>query len=1798
MQCHKRTLAHSVGSLSGVLACLLATVLASGQEAPQLADKAKTEIQKAESSKPESPVSSVEVKSTKTETNAVTPLDSTNSALPEEAKAESVAVAAKTKGGPMAAPCQRTLSANVVAMAQPIMLNRLGATIPDGLIFVLASDTVPNSNPVQLKPGKRPRPLVLRANVGDCLTITLTNSIPAANFLNTTLPNAKTGTTEVSLHVQGMEWVNGTQDDASFVGVNNSSLASDAPVPANMPPQTQTYNLFAREEGTFLFYTTGDTSSLGDQLIRGLFGALNVQPAGAEWYRSQVTADELAQATYNANNLGSNTLNCPNPANCVLTITGPPARQVKVKKAPSGQLYTLDNHPLINYGAVDKNGVPILKMLNANNQIIYSDLTAIITGPNAGRFPGTTGPNNPEPPCNAENNPALNPNNAKIDPLFCTNPAAPDRKQPYREITTIYHGALIPVVAQAFPVFTDPATSGTVTAGDDAFAINYGTGGIGAEVYANRIGVGPMGDCVDCKFEEFFLSAWSVADPAMLVDTPANSSLQAPCTTTASFNTPPCGGQKTPSSGTPYTLAPTAKATAAFFPDDPSNVFHSYINDHVKFRILHGGRDVTHVHHQHAHQWLQSPNSDEGAYLDSQMISPGASYTLEMVYNGSGNRNKVVGDSIFHCHFYPHFAAGMWAMWRTHDVFESGTFVFPTNGQVVPGSRALPDGEIIAGTPNPAVVPLPTLPMAPLPAYTQIQNNVQVNGVPIAVGGQVVLGGTCQSNKINGLDVIGGCTNGQQVNGTVINSQFDGTQMTGQFQPSAGNQLGNPGFPFFIPGIAGARPPHPPFDFAPDGAGGFLDGGLPRHVKFGGSVSYESHDQFDWSKDLATISAVRLPETGTDAEKAAINFFSTRCHQTFLPDGSGSNCAQATPFGFLVNGLPLGPVAGAPFADPAVDDKGNAVGLKRTYKAAAIQLDVTLNKKRWHFPQQRILTLWRDVQPTFAFNPVNSTGGRPPEPLFFRGNTGDIIEYWHTNLVPNYYLVDDFQVRTPTDILGQHIHLVKFDVTSSDGAGNGFNYEDGTFSPQEVQDTIKAINADGGLLVGGVKQMLPGPKPPPPDIFSCSANPNSPRCKPCPDNWTPTSRPQCQSWLGAQTTIQRWYLDPLLDNSGVDRTLRTVFTHDHFGPSTHQQAGLYAGLVVEPLGSSWRNPDDGTIMGRPANQAPVRSDGGPTSWKVDVLTKDKDNNDVSYREFALEFQDLQLAYAWATIAGTNPPKTQPNPNPKLGWIDPAYAINAPSGSQTQAKPSLITTGISPFPAGTQSVNYRNDPIAWRVGPANDMSYAFDSSLKQAGNAPPNGDPFTPLMRAYQNDNVQVRVLVGAHVFAHQFNLAGPTWLAEPSWRNSGYRSAQAMGLSEHFELLFKVPSSSAPSTGRKCPDGMSTVNCVDYFYSPSLDETGIANGMWGLFRAYDPTAVANRLQPLPNNAIGPGTNVTFATCPVVLPPPAVQRTFNVTAVTAEKALASISQVPGSNPPRGQIVFNARVPSLRNENAVLYVRSEDLDGQGRLKAGVPVEPLVLRANAGDCITVNLTNALEPSAQVFQQQFVMAPPFNGVNPVTQEPVFKSKMSSAVGLHPQLLSYDASRSSGMNVGWNRQGQPDQLAGFGQTVKYQWYAGKIDRDAAGNLAYTPVEFGSLNWLPSDPLYQNINGLFGAMIIEPPGSTWQCGDTGSLASCDPPASPPPSTRASATVTLPDATTFREFAVMIGDDMEISNQTSFAVNYRTEPRGARFPSTATDFSCMLSNQLIAQQDPQTPIFTADVGDRARFRLMHPFGTGT
>src|SRR4051795_11384866 len=77
--------------------------------------------------------------------------------------------------------CARTVLADVVAFDQVFFWNRLGAVQPQGMMYALRRDVVPISGTeltpgnVQLRPGKRPRPLVLRVNAGDCLQIEFQN---------------------------------------------------------------------------------------------------------------------------------------------------------------------------------------------------------------------------------------------------------------------------------------------------------------------------------------------------------------------------------------------------------------------------------------------------------------------------------------------------------------------------------------------------------------------------------------------------------------------------------------------------------------------------------------------------------------------------------------------------------------------------------------------------------------------------------------------------------------------------------------------------------------------------------------------------------------------------------------------------------------------------------------------------------------------------------------------------------------------------------------------------------------------------------------------------------------------------------------------------------------------------------------------------------------------------------------------------------------------------------------------------------------------------------------------------------------------------------------------------------------------------------------------------------------------------------------------------------------------------------------------------------------------------------------
>src|SRR5689334_6317746 len=203
--------------------------------------------------------------------------------------------AAAAPAPPVACTATNTVTANVASLDQPFMLNRLGAAMPQGMVFALTSDLLRSSDgqscskvacqkgQVRLRTDKRPRPIVLRVNQGQCLKINFTN------WLADTPPSPLQPVTRAtSLHVSGMELVNSIADDASNVGKNASSLVT--------PGNGTTYTLYAAEEGTFLLYTGGSTfgvGSEGGQITAGLFGAVTIEPPNAEYYRSQITRADL-----------------------------------------------------------------------------------------------------------------------------------------------------------------------------------------------------------------------------------------------------------------------------------------------------------------------------------------------------------------------------------------------------------------------------------------------------------------------------------------------------------------------------------------------------------------------------------------------------------------------------------------------------------------------------------------------------------------------------------------------------------------------------------------------------------------------------------------------------------------------------------------------------------------------------------------------------------------------------------------------------------------------------------------------------------------------------------------------------------------------------------------------------------------------------------------------------------------------------------------------------------------------------------------------------------------------------------------------------------------------------------------------------------------------------------------------------------------------------------------------------------------------------------------------------------------
>jgi manganese oxidase len=1232
----------------------------------------------------------------------------------------------------------RIVKADIVAIEQAYLLNRFAAFVPAGMLYALRSDVVAADKDKPVGPGnamlrsnKRPRPIVLRANEGDCLEVHFTNwlshtseeesmngaGIPREN--GGMLPNhinAPSGsipmpgissaqaisvdmprTRAASFHITGLALakIKGSDcplnvlcnGDGSNVGILHDDPGAPRFNPATppdvkakfshgslaMPGQTVVTRWHAEHDGAFFAYSMGAPvggEGDGGQIGLGLFGSVNVEPKGSRWYRSQLTYSDIQTARGNV-------------------VSG--------------------KHPYMNIDYEKKiDGVPLLNLLDDQGNTVHTDLNAIIVPPTV----------------NASGKACKLPEGGDVPRADGTSCG-----KPFREFTVIFHDEVH--AEQAFAELSDE--NNPLHLIKDGMGINYGVSSMGSLLMATpkfKKNLGPTKNCPECRAEEFFLSSWANGDPALLLK----------------YNT-------------------AGEASGALYPDDPSNVHHSYLGDNVRFRNLHAGPKETHVFHLHAHQWVPDSADPNASYLDSQTISPGATFSYDIEFGGSGNRNYTPGDSIFHCHLYPHFAQGMWELWRTHDAFNDGKpgLYNPAKASSNdPGLMNLPDAEVKEGTETPALVPIPGISLAPMPRK--------------------------------------------------------------EFR----------GYPHYIAGSTGHRPPQPVLDFDADtGAWTNLeqppsdpskvnDGGLPRHVvvsgtigdgpdvlrralKTGGEAAQVIAQRVALQDPIAlkalageweTLSIKSVPNEGTTQEQAAMKFHEGKpipnSNLQIAPNAPSPNVAWwkpkayisdraktvlgqdaiSDPAYFYVNGRNR--AQGAPFAEPCPENAP-----MRDYRAAFIQTELTYNKHGWFDPQGRILILENDIKD--IIDPDKRTS--LPAPLFFRANSGECINFKSSNFIPSALNVDDFQVFTPTDTIGQHIHLVKFDVTSSDGSGNGYNYEDATFSPQEVQERVIAINRG---IPDPAKRLKLKEHPlfrAGGDIFNAAVgNPTRYgallKKGQCPlqanlsfDQYRDLLHDE-HPYCGAQRTTQRWWADPIINpTTNKDNTLRTVFTHDHMGPSSHQQHGLYAGLVIEPANSVWTRigeklesadmtaagqgglncdklPSDpgrnllcdrllgGSDLSKKTDTAllkngnsllkrieprpalKVRPDGGPTSTMANIFAPDcignSDSNvnlqpslGLNYpsnpvtcaeslkthdtrREFALAFADFGIAYNMALEP------INPEPFGDNGFRDrSAIRFGFRHVPQTLARP----LAISSEDPGSQYVNYRHEPLALRISEA-------------------------------------------------------------------------------------------------------------------------------------------------------------------------------------------------------------------------------------------------------------------------------------------------------------------------------------------------------------------------------------------------------------------------------------------------------------------------------------------------------------------
>ena len=606
--------------------------------------------------------------------------------------------------------------------------------------------------------------------------------------------------------------------------------------------------------------------------------------------------------------------------------------------------------------------------------------------------------------------------------------------------------------------------------------------------------------------------------------------------------------------------------------------------------------------------------------------------------------------------------------------------------------------------------------------------------------------------------------------------------------------------------------------------------------------------------------------------------------------------------------------------------------------------------------------------------------------------------------------------------------------------------------------------------------------------------------------------------------------------------------HDMADPRSSEDAtnvhGLFGAIIVEEAESKWLNPETGE---------PLES-----GLFADIYHPTK----PAFREYAVFFHDeLEIK---------NKDGAQP--------LDPH-------------------TGL---PSSTTAISYRAEPMRNRLPLTDDHA---DTGEDISMSSWVYGDPAPPILKAYVGDPAKIRLIHGGVKETHVFHLHNHQWRLEGNNPSSTIIDSISISPQECYTLDILHGAGSLNGTF-----GDVIFHCHLY---PHFHE-----GMWTLWRIYDRLQdgigklpdgtmipalqpLKDRKPPLKKDGKHPGypnfINGKFGTPPLQPPfgilnadgsnkmePTNLERAnfvrelepgalYTDTCPCHTDGGCSCKQMEQAVKVFEVALVQAKVTynhyGWHDPQGRFFVLKEELERQGGLDAYIhkietgqlQAEPLVIRANAGDCIEMRLTNLLP--------EFIEESPFQMMT-----------LTDIAGFHIHLVKFDTIVSDGAANGWNN------IAG---ARKYETL---IERFFA-NTELQTVFF-------HDHLYANSHqqhGVFGALLVEEAGATFHDIRTGE----------PLTFGTKAVIRRRDGTSFREFALFVHDFALLFDKNGeplnppkvpgshddpgvMGINYRSEPMGERLKNHG-DPAYVFSS--LVHGDPATPILETYPGDEIIIRLL-------